>query len=337
VPHPVKIVIVTGSGRSGTSSVAGALKRLGLHVPQPEVEADESNPRGYYEPLWVTEFHRDLLNPIPVRTIDSRPTAEAIAREAAADPAVEERLREWLSGQLGVPQVLIKDPREFWVHDLWLKVAQDLGAEIASLTMLRHPSEVVRSRETAYLTEQSVRFRRLRETTNIAAWVNAAYETERATRGHRRAFVRYADLTSDWRSALKRAGEQLGVEFNADLTSHEHHDVDDFIDARLNRSRATWDDLEISAQLRTLGKRAWEAMNVLVGEPHDPAAAAELEAIQAEYVVMYDHAEAMAQDETTAQVALVRRRMRARLDRKDAKLAEVRTELRRLRQEANQR
>jgi hypothetical protein len=78
-------------------------------------------------------------------------------------------------------------------------------------------------------------------------------------------------------------------------------------------------------------------MNVLVDEPHDSGAAAELEAIQAEYVVMYDHAEAMAQDETTAQVAVVRRRMRARLDNKDAKLAELRAELRRLRQLANQR
>ena len=74
----VKLVVVTGSGRSGTSSVAGTLKRLGLYIPQPEVETDERNPRGYYEPLWVAEFHKWLLNPIPVRTIDC-----AIGHEAA--------------------------------------------------------------------------------------------------------------------------------------------------------------------------------------------------------------------------------------------------------------
>ena len=75
----VRLVLVTGSGRSGTSTVAGALKRLGLHIPQPEVATDERNPRGYYEPLWVAEFHKGLLNPIPVRTIDTRPDAGRIA------------------------------------------------------------------------------------------------------------------------------------------------------------------------------------------------------------------------------------------------------------------
>ena len=31
-----RIVFVVGSGRSGTSTVSGALQGLGLHVPQPE-------------------------------------------------------------------------------------------------------------------------------------------------------------------------------------------------------------------------------------------------------------------------------------------------------------
>jgi hypothetical protein len=315
---------VTGSGRSGTSSVAGTLKRLGLHVPQPEVEADESNPRGYYEPLWVTEFHKELLNPIPVRTIDSRPTAMARAAEAVT-PEVEQRLRDWLSGQLDRPQVVIKDPREFWVHDLWLRVAGELGAEVTTLTMLRHPTEVVRSRDTAYLTEQTASFRRQRETTNVAAWVNAAIETERATRGHRRAFVPYPDLIADWRSAMARAGEQLGIEYG-DTTAP--HPVDDFIDARLNRSRVSWDDLEVWPLLRELADRAWVAMNTLVASPHDGGAIAELERMRGEYVEMYEFAAAMSLDETTAQVAQVRRNMRRRLDNKQQRIDELNAKLR---------
>ena len=86
----VKLVLVTGSGRSGTSSVAGTLKRLGLYIPQPEVETDERNPRGYYEPLWLAELQKRLLNPIPVRTIDSRPNAGKIAKKHVT-PKVEDR------------------------------------------------------------------------------------------------------------------------------------------------------------------------------------------------------------------------------------------------------
>ena len=70
----VRLVVVTGSGRSGTSTVAGTLKRLGLHVPQPEMPPDETNPRGFYEPIWVVDFHKRLLNSIPARTNDAAST-----------------------------------------------------------------------------------------------------------------------------------------------------------------------------------------------------------------------------------------------------------------------
>lgn len=318
------LLLVTGSGRSGTSSVAGALKRLGLHVPQPEVPADEKNPRGYYEPEWVTEFHKRVLNPVPVRTIDTRPTAGAIAAEAGSRPEVEAELREWLGGQLDAEQILVKDPRAFWILPVWIRVAAELGVEVSTLTMLRHPTEVVRSRDSAYLTEQTPTFRRQRETANIAAWVNAAFETERATRSLDRAFVRYADLLADWRTALHRAGRQAGVTYNADLRTAAPHDVDDFLDSKLNRSAITWDDIAVPAQLRDLAERTWEAMNTLVDEPSSADAIVALSGLQEEYVELFDFSEAIAMDATTARVAAGRRDVRRK---KDAQLDELRSEL----------
>ncbi|WP_110182163.1 hypothetical protein [Nocardioides solisilvae] len=327
-PTRPKLVLVTGSGRSGTSSVAGTLKRLGLHVPQPEVPADDANPRGYYEPLWVTEFHKDVLNPVPVRTIDTRPDAAEIAIEAGSAPEVEARLREWLAEQLDPSlhdgQVLVKDPRAFWILPVWTEVAAGLGADVVTLTMLRHPTEVVRSRDTAYLTEQTPKFRRQRETANVAAWVNAAHLTELATREQDRAFVRYADLVEDWRTAMARAGEQLGLTYTADLSDRGHHEVDDFVDARLNRSAITWDDLSVPGDLRTLADRTWEAMNALVEAPHDDRVVEELGELRAHYAAMFDHAEAISMDATTARVTAGRREVRRK---KDAELADLRREL----------
>lgn len=324
-PH---LLLVTGSGRSGTSSVAGALKRLGLHVPQPEVPADEKNPRGYYEPEWVTEFHKRVLNPVPVRTIDTRPTAGAIAAEAGSRPEVEEELREWLSGQLDAEQILVKDPRAFWILPVWTRVAASLDISVSTLTMLRHPTEVVRSRDSAYLTEQTPTFRRQRETANIAAWVNAAFETERSTRSLPRAFVRYADLLADWRTALHLAGSQAGLDFNADLTTRVPHDVDDFIDARLNRSAITWDDIAVPTQLRDLAERTWQAMNSLVDTPSSEQAIASLAELQEEYVELFDFSEAIAMDATTARVAEGRRELRRKKDRQIADLQRELEELR---------
>lgn len=308
-----RLVVVTGSGRSGTSTVAGTLKRLGLHVPQPEVPADETNPRGFYEPQWVVDFHKEVLAGIPVRTIDSRPEAAGLAAELAQDGEVADRLREWLSGQLAESQLVIKDPRAFWLHDLWRKVSSELDVDLTFLTMLRHPVEVAQSRDSAYLNEHSEEFRLQRETANIAAWCNALFETERATRPNKRAFVRYVDLMSDWRTAMATAGRQVEATYDADLTNGEHHPVDDFIDAKLRRSTRSWDEVSVPAELQRIAEGVWESVMVLVDHPQDEAAIEALEALQREYVTYHQQAEAVSMDSANAKAAAARRETRQRL------------------------
>ncbi len=335
-----KWVVITGSGRSGTSSVGGTLKRLGLHVPQPEVEADEKNPRGYYEPAFLAALLKDFMDPIPVRTIDSRPHAGEIAMSELAKTDIEQQLREWLRDQLSYDQVALKDTRAYWVYDMFVRLADELGAELTSLTMLRHPTEVVRSRDTAYLSNQSEQFRRERETTNVAAWINAALETERVTRVHKRAFVRYPDLREDWRAAMRRAGGQLELTFNADLAPLDdggaHHDVDDFIDSELFRSRVTWEDIVVAAPLQDLAERTWGAMNTLVDSPHDGGAIEILAGVREEYDELYDFSVAMAQDDRTAALTATRKDLRAKIARKDAEIKRLRGEVEQLRADQSQ-
>jgi hypothetical protein len=181
------------------------------------------------------------------------------------------------------------------------------------------------------LSGQSEEFRRERETTNVAAWVNSVFETERVTRHHPRAWVPYTDLRTDWREAMGRAGRQLDLTYNADLTDGAHHPVDDFIDAGLFRSRVTWDDIEVAPALRDLADQVWEAVNTMVDIPHDEGAVAELERLRKEYVELYAFASAMSQDERTAQVVAVRREMRERLDQKQERIDELKGKLERAR------
>src|SRR5687767_15274627 len=76
-PGARTLLLVAGSGRSGTSLFTGILQRLGFYVPQPEVPADETNPRGFAESLWVVEFHTGLLRRASVQITDARPAAWA--------------------------------------------------------------------------------------------------------------------------------------------------------------------------------------------------------------------------------------------------------------------
>jgi hypothetical protein len=319
----VRLVVVTGSGRSGTSTVAGTLKRLGLHVPQPEMPADETNPRGFYEPIWVVDFHKRLLNSIPARTNDARPQAAADVAEAASAPEVREELRTWLAEHVAEVgpggQLVIKDPRAFWAHELWSSVADELGIEMSYLTMLSN---------------QTDEFRRTRQTANLAGWVNSAYWTDVATRPRKRTFVRYTDLLADWRSAMAQAQRHLGIDFNADLSTTDHHDVDDFIDAKLYRSKISWDDVDTIPELREQATIAWDACNTLVDAPYDEGAIAALADVHERYTVLHQYAEAIALDHTNRAVALGRREvqeknadLRKRLNRRRNEVQRLQGEL----------
>jgi hypothetical protein len=327
----VSLVLVSGSGRSGTSSLAGSLKRLGLHVPQPEVEASETNPRGFYEPQWVIDFHKGYLKQLAMHNIDSRPDAPALVAELAATGEPQQRLKEWLSGQLDEPRLVVKDPHAFWFADVWTEVCADLGIDLKWLTALRHPAEVVGSRDIAYLQSQSEELRLVKETSNVAGWVNAALLTERAGRGTSRSFIRYGDLLADWRAALARAGDQLAITYDADLSDHAPHAVDEFIEPSMRKSQLTWDDLHLPAHLRETAQEVWDLLGRLVEDPADRGATTRLDEIHTEYVARYAEAVALTYDHSKAEAVLAARKAR---DVQRATMQDLRRQLREAEQRA---
>ncbi|CUR57122.1 conserved hypothetical protein [metagenome] len=322
------LVLVSGSGRSGTSSLAGTLKRLGLHVPQPEVEASETNPRGFYEPQWVIDFHKRHLRELALFNIDSRPAAvDLVARYLeSGEPTAE--LRDWLSGQLDADQVVVKDPHAFWFARAWEDASRDVGADLRWLTALRHPAEVVGSRDIAYLSSQSDDLRLTKETSNVAGWVHAALLTEKVGRGHKRSFVKYVDLLADWRAALAPVQQQLDLDLDTDLSApageREHHAVDDFIEPSMRKSQLTWDDVRTPVWLRDMAEEVWQLLGVLTTSPADEDTQARLDVIHLEYDTRYADAVALTFDHTKAESTLAAREAR---DAQRATVQHLRREL----------
>jgi hypothetical protein len=271
------LVLVVGVGRSGTSLLSGILGQLGFAIPQPEVQADETNPRGFGEPRWVVDFHSRVLKQQRVTLNDSRPAAWE--KMAAAAPAVRGELREWLRGELGqADDIVVKDPRTVWFLDLWRGCADELGARTSFVTMLRHPAEIVASARKAYgpgLTEAG----------RAAAWVNVMLQTEHATRGAKRAFIGYDDLMADWMPEIRRLGADLDVPRLAAIDRVP--EVDAFVDPALHRNRTTWAELDVPAAVRDLAEQAWTHV-----QAQDETA---LDADRAAYAALYGEAEAIAQ------------------------------------------
>lgn len=301
------LLLVTGSGRSGTSTVSGALTRLGFHVPLPEVAANASNPRGFYEPRWVVEFHKVALKNAGIRDLDARPEARAKAAEVSSRPEVREEVRTWLGPELA-RRAVIKDPRTVWFTDLWLETARSLGATPACLTMLRHPAEVVGSRDAHYGKNATAEQRRQREVANVAGWVNVALVNERLTRDSARTFLHYTDLTTDWRKALGGVDERLSLGLPLD-DPEAARSIDDFIDVSLHRTRLSWDDLDVPPYLRDLGEAVWQNLADLAeGSRAGDEISRSMDSLREDYDTAYAHAVAFARDHIDARVRAARRK-----------------------------
>ncbi len=178
------------------------------------------------------------------------------------------------SSSVAGDQIVVKDPHAFWFAQVWEEVSAELDVDLRWLTALRHPAEVVGSRDIAYLSSQSDDLRLTKETSNVAGWVHAALLTERAGRGGKRSFVSYVDLLADWRAALAPVQQQLDLDLqHRPGLDASHHDVDDFIEPSMRKSQLTWDDVRTPDWLRDMAEEVWQLLGVLTTTPHDADAA----------------------------------------------------------------
>jgi hypothetical protein len=307
------VVLVTGSMRSGTSSLAGTLKLLGWHVPQPEIPASDRNAKGHFEPRWVIEFHKRLLRDALTRPSDGSPRALGRIQDVLSDGAAEAELTEWLTEQ-PEPQVVVKDPHAAWLLPTWQQAAQMSGRDLRILTALRHPAEVVGSQDITWgQGRRTDAERKVKETSNTAAWLNLALVSEAGSRGVPRAFIGYHELLEDWRTALRRVGDQLGVDLPVDDPARAA-EVDGFLDPGMRRSQLTWDDIVLPAWLRELAEDAWQQLGGLVADPSGEIGAEVREQYDAHYAeavaISLDEARHRERRGTAAGAAKIRDRLR---------------------------
>jgi hypothetical protein len=287
------LVLVAGSGRSGTSLFSGIMKRLGYTVPGPEVPADDTNPRGFAESRWVVDFHTRLLRRAGVHVADARPSAWAATARVSLDPAVATELRGWLADQLSLSgQLIVKDPRISWFAPLWRRCAGDLGAAPRFVTMLRHPAAVIESKQRWYGGRQG-------DISRAAGWLNQTLFTERATRESPRVFIRYDDLLEDWTRAVGRAAEALDLELVRSASPQAMRAVHEFVDQGLRRSHGDWERLALPGSLRAQAEEAWQLTSRLADD--DPGdICARLDELRGAYTDLYAESEALAHSSIAA-------------------------------------
>jgi hypothetical protein len=308
-PGQRQMLVVAGSGRSGTSLFTGLAGRLGVYIPKPEVSANRSNPRGFGEPRWLVDYHNDLLSSVDVVVEDGRPEAWDLTDALAGEEKALGPLVDWLEQQFAQnDRIVVKDPRLAWFFELHRAAAAKLGADVRAATMLRHPAEVMRSREIAYGTRTS-------NTTRVIGWMTMMLGIESRTRDLPRATIRYDELLSDWRTAMTQADATIGMGVLAGANEQQLEDAGDLVDPTLHRSASDWDELELPARVLDLATRTYDAYGRLVGVPSDAQGEThrELDEIQAELTAYYDECFDVARTRTGAFARKERRKAARRV------------------------
>ena len=297
-----RLVLVTGAGRSGTSTIAGALHHLGLHIPLPVLKSNESNPMGFFESTWPLRFHRRLMEKANIEQTDGRPEA-ADLMATAVTPEVRRELAGWIAdAACESDQLVVKDPRSCWVPWLWAQTAAELGIDTGFLTMIRHPAEVIGSRSTYYRSNRPGMDDWQFSVMNLCGWINGNLVVERGTRDARRVVLRYDDLIEDWRPCLTRVRDVLGLTFDDDLQSDHAHAVDDFIDPSLRRHDPSWEGWNLPAELVEIAEGLFDTMGRIADAGgHDASAESAMEVLARRYATAMREAQAIAHDTILAE------------------------------------
>lgn len=219
------IVFVFGMGRSGTSALARALSLCGGALPGSLLGADDSNPKGHWEPQDALHLNEEFLTRHGSTWFDPtlRLQNEIVVGSAERD-AYLDRIKAFLRGLQPAPMHIIKEPRITALSDYWFEAARQLGFCVAAAVPVRHPEEVSASLAARYQMSSELA---------TALWLKYNLLAERHSRDLPRVFIEYSDFLRDWRAQVARIEAALSV----DLSGRDEAAIDEFLSPDLRRQR----------------------------------------------------------------------------------------------------
>jgi len=267
------IVVVLGMHRSGTSSAAGALVRLGAAAPQHLIAPNADNERGFWESRVIVDVNDAILAAGGSDWKDWRKfSLEKI--DAVAAGALRARAKAALAEEFGdVGLAVVKDPRMCRLMGFWGPMFEEANWSVRVLLPIRSPLEV----------GLSLNCRDgIGPASGCLLWLRHVLDAEAATRGMPRAVLDWPQLLGDGRKALARASEQLGLVWPY-WCETALVDIDQFVCADLRHQRASGVDLKAHPAVSDLARRTYAAMIDLVPNPGDSSVLKRLDELRASF------------------------------------------------------
>lgn len=201
LPTRRRAVLVVGYYRSGTSALSGALVEAGMKMPS-DTEANEHNPKGFFEDTALIQFDMDLLNALGSIWSDLRFLPDRWMERADLS-LYRERLAGLLRGKFGdAPLVALKHPHLCRLFPIYASVIAELGLAVSVIHTHRSPYVIATSQK---------KKNGLPRAHGLLLWASYMVDAERNTREVPRAWVAYEDLIADQAGTVRDALDAIGI------------------------------------------------------------------------------------------------------------------------------
>ena len=217
------VMMVLGMHRSGTSSVAGVLTKLGCALPKSLMPANAGNVRGYFESTAFMMFHDELLHSAGSVWSDWRPfnTSWLISPVAAG---FRQRAKELFEEEFGDrPFPILKDPRICRFAPFWLDVLKDQGATPRAVLPIRPPLEVAQSLRAIH---------QLPVQHGLLLWLRHVLDAEYNSRSVERSIFTWGEFRVDWRRVCDQIASETGLAWPR-LSDRVAREIDAFLASEL--------------------------------------------------------------------------------------------------------
>ena len=264
-------VLVLGMHRSGTSSIAGTLVRLGGTAPVNLIPPGEDNERGFWESTVLAALNDEILAAGGSDWLDWRPYDVARIDAASAD-VLNARAKSVLAsefGDTGFP--IIKDPRMCRLMRFWAPVFEEARWSVRALLPLRSPLEVAWSLE---------RRNDVSPSNGCLMWLRHVLDAEVETRGMVRAVLDWRTFLADKRGTLARVGKQLDLDW-PNQSESVYADIDDFVSADLRHHKASEAEMQAHPAINELVKETYGAVIELAEDPSNGGVLRKLDEVRA--------------------------------------------------------
>jgi len=140
-----EVVVIIGTGRSGTSLLVQLLLEMGMYNQENFNNSSEEEPLGLFEDLEIVDLHKSMLSAVGVHAMTPHVGREFTVTEKKQ---FKEKIKNILSERIlnaGDKLWGFKDPRTTLFLPIWLEVFNEMGIKPRFLLAQRNPVSVISS------------------------------------------------------------------------------------------------------------------------------------------------------------------------------------------------